>query len=106
MTLLNLGYGAPWCNSENFSGQQADQEISSTPGVVEAIIIGVAGDASSTVELFDNGVSGTKKLKLSGAAAREIPLGSRGVKCATDIHVKTVDGGGTMDVTVIYRSVP
>jgi len=103
MTLLNLGYGAPWCNSHNFSGAQADEEVSSTPGVVEAIIIGVAGDGSSTVELFDNGVTGTLKVKLSAAEARPWPLG---IKCGTNIHVKTVDGGATIDVTVIYRSVP
>ena len=83
------------------AGASADTTIKSTPGMLRGVVINTAGNATSSVSLYDGAVSGTAFAIISGAAVGVfVPFDAY---CSTSIHVKTVDTGGTINVTVLWR---
>ena len=83
------------------AGAVADTAIKTSRGAFRGVIINTVGNAASTISVYDGAVSGTAFAVISGA--------SRGVLvpydalCTSSIHVATVDTGGTIHVTILWR---
>ena len=99
--LFNLDDPMSVFNKTAISGAVADTAIKASRGAFRGVIINTVGNAGSTISVYDGAVSGTAFAVISGA--------TRGVLvpydalCSTSIHVKTVDTGGTIHVTVLWR---
>jgi hypothetical protein len=83
----------------NIIGAVADTEVKAGPGVVAKIVVNTAGAAGSTITLYDGPVAtGTVIAIIDGTA---LGTYSYDVSCETSIHVATVDGAGTLNITVL-----
>jgi hypothetical protein len=89
------------CDWIIISGASADTTVKGRPGRLRRVRVWAAGAASSKIELYDGTVA-------AGTKIDDIPLTSAdvtrdlGVYCATSIHAKTTDSGGTARVRVDY----
>jgi hypothetical protein len=84
-------------NGKLISGAAKDEATGHT---VHRIIIAVAGASGSTVSLYDGPVTGTPFLVIPGTTIGNWELN---VFCAAGAHVVTVDSGGTLRTTVLYK---
>ncbi len=88
-------------NKTRVSGASADTAIKTTPGMIYGILVGTAGAASSLISLYDGAVSGTAYAEIDGTVVKF--HGPLKVNHAASIHIKTVDSGGNLEVTVLWR---
>ena len=88
------------CEWTVITGASADTTIKAREGRLRRVRVWTVGAASSKIELFDGtAAAGTKldELVLTAIATLDI-----GVYCASSIHAKTTDSGGTAKVRVDY----
>ena len=90
-------------NATRIQGAVADTEVKDSPGAIHGILIGTTGASSSMIHLYDGAVSGTAFAEIQGDVADPCFIGPLDVLCESSIHVKTVDSGGAMEVTVLWR---
>ena len=88
------------CNWAIITGASADTTIKARPGRLRRVRVWTVGAASSKIELYDGTVAaGTKLDELVLTAVVTLDIG---VYCASSIHAKTTDSGGTAKVRVDY----
>jgi len=83
------------------TGQDTDITIKATRGIIKRVVIGKAGDASSTVVIYNGPVASSDEVSpiISAAAARVVDLD---VECAAGIYAAVTDAGGTISVAFVY----
>lgn len=82
-------------------GDESDQEIKGSPGVLGRVAITKAGSASSTVTIYDGTVAAGTQIGgiIDGTSKGEFTYM---VYFDTSLHVETVDSGNAIEVTVTY----
>jgi len=93
------GLEIPAYHGVRIAGQVADTAVKTSPGVVHSVTVGIAGAASSLVEIYDGPVSGTPVVTLRGT---DVFVQHMHGYFENSIHVKTTDSGGAMRVMVHY----
>jgi len=78
----------------------ADTAVKATSGIVRGVMINTAGAALSTISVYDGAVSGTAFAVIDATQVGK--FFEFDAQCGTSIHVKTVDSGGTLKITVLW----
>jgi hypothetical protein len=94
------GFPVPAYNKTAISGASADTAVKAGAGVVRGVMVNAAGAASSTISVYDGSVAGTAFAVIDGTQVGR--FFEFDANCATSIHVKTVDSGGTLRLTVLW----
>jgi hypothetical protein len=85
-----------------FNGKLISGAVADTPAgfTVHRIVLTVVGAGSSTISLYNGAVSGTAFLVIPGTTVGNFEINAF---CAAGAHIKTVDSGGAMRATVLYK---
>jgi len=94
------GASIPAYNKTPISGAVADTTIKASRGIARSVMINTAGAALSTISVYDGATSGTAFAVIDATQVGK--FFQFDADCPTSIHVKTIDSGGTLQISVMW----